>query len=522
MRHPDTVPGAEPDHDIDEPSPAAVRAQLARILDDPRFTRSMRSSGILRHVVDETLAGRSYRINEQTIAVETFDETGGARAQASTAVRVAVGRLRRSLGEYYAEHESNPDDTVVIELPTGSYVPRFRWRRGAVPSVPRVVVFAFTDLGSDERLGYVPAALAESIALRLAAVTEFEVIGALDRVADDSSRRMGDTKGGRYAVTGSVRSHDGVIRVTATLVSPTGEVLWGESSDRTATSATVLEIEDQVVARVVGAIGDYLGVIYRHALRAGRLSSDAEVHAAMCEYLAYLHDLDARRVPDVLEALERAIARTSDSRLAAMCSGMHSAAAVIDPERAEEHLERAAVLARSAMAGAPNDPHVRFAQSTVDLARGRLDVAHAGFRELARLDTSNPSLLFGAGIGLVGTGDWDGGLAVIRSAMALNPGHPSSWGLYPALDEYARRNHAAAYRRAAGVDLQPTAIGAIVRAVTLRGLGDDVGARRALTSSQITTETELIAQCRVLAERTMIPAELAERISTDALLVLGV
>ena len=53
---------AEPPAGSGESSPGEVRAQLARIVASPGFDAPERSRGFLRHVVEETLAGRGGRI----------------------------------------------------------------------------------------------------------------------------------------------------------------------------------------------------------------------------------------------------------------------------------------------------------------------------------------------------------------------------------------------------------------------------------------------------------------------------
>jgi hypothetical protein len=78
----------------------------------------------LRYVVDRTLAGRCAEIKSYTIAVEAFGRAPSFEPQADPIVRVEAGRLRRALDHYYASEGHN--DPVIIELPRGCYVPRFR------------------------------------------------------------------------------------------------------------------------------------------------------------------------------------------------------------------------------------------------------------------------------------------------------------------------------------------------------------------------------------------------------------
>jgi len=102
-----------------EPSSSEVRAALERVLASRCFEQAARSSGFLRFVAEQTLAGQGDRLKGYTIAVEVFGRPPDFDAQTDPLVRVEAGRLRRRLIEYYAEE--GRDDPVRLELPRGSY-----------------------------------------------------------------------------------------------------------------------------------------------------------------------------------------------------------------------------------------------------------------------------------------------------------------------------------------------------------------------------------------------------------------
>ena len=100
----------------------AVRFQLRRIVTCDAFARSDRLAKFLQFVTEERLAGRSDTLKERVIANELYGRTG-SEAGNDPIVRVDARRLRDKLREYYA---SSPDDTLLITLPKGSYIPSIR------------------------------------------------------------------------------------------------------------------------------------------------------------------------------------------------------------------------------------------------------------------------------------------------------------------------------------------------------------------------------------------------------------
>lgn len=104
-------------------SAAEVEAHLERVLASDAFKASRRSQDFLRFVVQRVLAGQEETIKERTIAVEVFGRPAHYDSSEDSFVRVKASEVRRRLASYSDSHPQG--DTLRIELPLGSYVPRF-------------------------------------------------------------------------------------------------------------------------------------------------------------------------------------------------------------------------------------------------------------------------------------------------------------------------------------------------------------------------------------------------------------
>jgi serine/threonine-protein kinase len=110
-----------------QPSPVdhdAVREQLDRILRSSGFRRADRSTALLRYVVERTIAGQVDGLKEYTLGVEVMGRGVNFDQRTDPVVRAEASRLRDRLARYYASDDGNLDP-IIIELPKGSYVPRF-------------------------------------------------------------------------------------------------------------------------------------------------------------------------------------------------------------------------------------------------------------------------------------------------------------------------------------------------------------------------------------------------------------
>jgi Tol biopolymer transport system component len=109
-----------------EPQPPVVLAELQRILGHPLFQNSKQLSAFLRFTVERTLAGKADQVKEYVIGVEVFQRDASFNPREDPAVRIAAGRIRSKLAEYY--QGDGQSDPVLIHLPRGGYVPQFDHR----------------------------------------------------------------------------------------------------------------------------------------------------------------------------------------------------------------------------------------------------------------------------------------------------------------------------------------------------------------------------------------------------------
>jgi len=101
----------------------AILRELDAILASPHFCNSKRYPTLLRHIVENTLAGKLDLLKERTLGVEVFDRPPTYDTNTDTVVRYTAGEVRKRLLLYYSEHGSRGG--IRILLPAGSYVAEF-------------------------------------------------------------------------------------------------------------------------------------------------------------------------------------------------------------------------------------------------------------------------------------------------------------------------------------------------------------------------------------------------------------
>ena len=105
------------------PAPELIREQLGRLLAHPLFANSRRYPVLLTYIVEQTLNGHAQELKERSIAIEVFGREPDYDASSDPVVRVTAGEVRKRLTQYY--FDASHADELQIELPLGTYVPRF-------------------------------------------------------------------------------------------------------------------------------------------------------------------------------------------------------------------------------------------------------------------------------------------------------------------------------------------------------------------------------------------------------------
>lgn len=97
----------------------AIYSETSQILQHSLFQNSPTMARLLIWLLHETLAGRGDRVKSYTIAVEALGRPENFDSQIDSYPRVQMGRLRKTLENYYAQR--GPLRELCVYLQPGSY-----------------------------------------------------------------------------------------------------------------------------------------------------------------------------------------------------------------------------------------------------------------------------------------------------------------------------------------------------------------------------------------------------------------
>jgi hypothetical protein len=99
------------------------RAAMEQVLQSTTFLRASQVRNFLRYICEMELAGRASALHEYLIAVEAMGLPTSYSTDDDSSVRRRAYALRQKLDSVYANELT--EAKVRIEVPKGSYVPRF-------------------------------------------------------------------------------------------------------------------------------------------------------------------------------------------------------------------------------------------------------------------------------------------------------------------------------------------------------------------------------------------------------------
>jgi hypothetical protein len=115
-----------------------LKATVELVCRSQPFRTSAKSCEFLRHIVQQTLDGNVDELKERLIGIALLGRDACYDTGSDAGVRVRANDVRKRLATYYAANSA--DSEFTLEIPAGSYVPRFY--------LPRILLDADSDPAS--------------------------------------------------------------------------------------------------------------------------------------------------------------------------------------------------------------------------------------------------------------------------------------------------------------------------------------------------------------------------------------
>ena len=387
---------------------------------------------------------RAYRVLEPGAEAPKASRRWYVIAAAAVVVLIAAG-----LGVRWLTYVPPYSDMVTV---TGMYTndPVL-----AAPTGPAIAVLPFDDLSEETGQGFFADGLTEDIITGLSRFSNLRVIARHSTFQYKGQavdvREVGEALGVRYVLEGSVRRAGNSLRVTAQLLDARdGTHLWADNYARDLTTADIFAIQDSIMERIVGVLGDEFGVISRAGLEEASARHTDNLTAYECVLRAngYYDVITPAEHMAVRACLEEAVALDPTYAeawgwLSHMYQDEHKFGFNLRPE-AEDPLSRAITAAQNAITADATSQIGYETLASGHYFAGDLEQFHVAAERALSLNPNNSHSLAWLGSLLAFAGNWDKGVALTDKAVFLNPNHPTWYHHTYLLRYYGNSNYEAA------------------------------------------------------------------------------
>jgi adenylate cyclase len=481
----------------------AITSQLTVILASPEFKGKPTLTKFLRYVVEQTLAGCAHQIKGFTIATQVLGRKDNFDAVKDPTVRILAGKLRTALERYYLIFGIK--DPVRIEVPKGTYVPVFlnlsveqpvgrssraRPEAEAVcsPVGPSIAVMPFNNLSRDPEQEHFADGLTEELTAEIARYQDFRVVACHSTMKMKGlricAREVGRELNVRFFLEGSIRNENGCVKIAVRLIDTTTQMqIWGEQYRRDFSVGSLIHLQEEVAARVVGKIGGFFGVIpQRLALESrGRPPEALESYEAFLRLHQYTLFLTEETFSQALEALEHAHRREPESGVVwAMLANLYADNNTLWFRDLDAPMEKALAYART---GAALEPQNQYVRSMLAYLYFLVNERDGFFREAElamELNPNSPMLTGFLGWAMALYGEWDRGLHLLEQGIESNPHYPGWFHMAPYQRHYGAGRYEEAYRQALKIQTPQLLWDPLMQAAALGQLGRSAEARAAV------------------------------------------
>jgi TolB-like protein len=456
---------------------AAAREELERLLDDDNYRSPPRRKKMLRYIVEETLAGRSGKLNAVPIAQTVFGRGASFDHQSDPVVRIEAHRLRNDLASYYALF--GQDTPLRISIPKGHYAARFAWADEALIDQPEMKETSEPGRRGEHRLiaaailgGIVIVAILGIVAARdwwvgkkladtsiqppVIAVLPFEIlskkeedgflaigitnhlVAELQRFPDIRIRyaqadteqgskpdlvAMGKRFGVSYLVAGSLQSDGSFVNVSARLIDvQSAEVIWSNMYKRSLDVGSILSIQGDISTDIAARLAQPYGEI-RNAITErlhDRLPSMSSYECVLRGYLYRRSFLPALYGP-AYDCLQETVRKDPDySEAWAMLAWLYLDAVRFSHIKSPDPnitFDTAATAGLRAIALEPENVMGLKALSAIEHYRGNFSESQRLGRMALEINPDDPDSLIQLGWRLAFRGNFEEGVPLVERAI---------------------------------------------------------------------------------------------------------
>ena len=460
-----------------KPSKTEIETQVNNILESKDFQASSKLSEFLRFVVQETINGNSGQLKGYTIATKVLGRGNEFDQSKDPIVRILASRLRRALEYYY--HTNGKSDTVYINIPIGSYIPKFEFSKNGTGNNGTnnhnsgngllkeqnkllIAVLPFKDLSKNNIDELSPEGLAKDIIADLSRfkLLEISALRSNGEVNNYKIYELYQKNGARFLLEGNFKKEKNILKIFTELIDlKLNEVIWVKKFDIKIKGNNLFNIEEKITNKIVPVIGSEYGIISKSIGK--ELNSKKHKFYHDYEFVQGFYSvqlsLEREKIKDLISAAEKVIKLKPDNGfLHLVAAGLSVFSYLFDLKVVKDPLDYTSEHMVKAFNFEPDNQMVRTMRAAYYFLLDNEKLFKEECELALSLNPTSPYYMGIYGFLLVHTGEYGEGIKYLNSGITLSYNYPSWWNLASAAYYFRNKEYGNAYNESLKINLPDT------------------------------------------------------------------
>jgi adenylate cyclase len=359
-----------------------------------------------------------------------------------------------------------------------------------LPRGPSIIVYPFEQISDSPAQAFISRGMTYDLIASLTRFNDLFVYGPETSFYFEANKetRTNSAIQADFALTGSVFSADGAVRVSAMLADlRTGRNVWSWSNEVPLTPSNILGAQTEIANNVAREVAQPYGSVFEQSASeiAGKPASDLLSYECVVRFQQYWRTYDAGMYQDLVDCMKATIARDPQYPRAYSCLALLYVDAYRFGQKAADLpadlVQQAVELANTAISLEPMASDGYLALSVARWFAHDVEGGLAAAKQGLALNPNNTILVGELGIRYALLARWEESKAMTDRLYALNPRAPTGYRRASFMYAYMHRDYQAALAELLAAETPLSLHDYVFRAMTYAQLGDRQKAETAVS-----------------------------------------
>lgn len=436
------------------PRKKEIQTHLNKIVCSEIFKKSKKICEFLSFIVNESLKKDGLELKQYNIAVVAFGRNPDFDP-IDPIVRIQAKRLRNNLNFYYQKEGIN--DTVIISLPKGNYVPQFSFKNTGnltkknAAKKNTLAIHSFKNLNKDRKNQYLVDGFSEELLMEISRYNHIQLL----RASDENTTANNFLKA-RFSLRGSIRFTGESVKIFISVIDNLNHhQIWSSQQKLDVKQIDWIKIQEDIAIKVGQQITDITGILFESLSGSSnwQKTDSSQAYDAMLLFHQYNNNLNGSDIELVINRLENILKTEPEiGYIWAVLANIYTDKYVFSGDD-KTYLDKALKYAKKAVHLQPNNQVCHSYYAYPLFINGDKKLTNYHLNKALELNPNSPYFMSSIGWCFSLNGEWKKGLELVEKSIKIDCKYPKWVHMAPFFHFILKEDYVNAYEEAFKFDM---------------------------------------------------------------------